>query len=42
MSNRICCPECKEMILLDDSLHCILCDGSYEWTSKKTKEVKYE
>ena len=42
MSSRICCPECNEMILLDDTLNCIVCEGQYKWVSKKTKEMKYE
>jgi len=32
------CPEC--MITLDDSLHCVECDGEYQWISKKNQEIK--
>ena len=36
------CPECEDMILLDDTLYCFICKGSYKWVSKKNGEVKHE
>ena len=39
---RYCCPECEDHILLDEILHCVVCDGRYEWVSKRNKEISEE